>query len=134
MAVDDFRENVGHVGHRIDAIELACLDERSDRLLKSEGRQLHFVLAGVPDPGNPAAIAEETLLGWQCREVVTHGVNGLLVPVRDGKALAKAIAQLHDDAALARRLGEAAREKALAEFDDRVVIKQTLDVYYEIAS
>jgi len=40
------------------------------RLLKSEGRQLRFVLAGVPDPGNPAAIAEETLLGWQAEGLV----------------------------------------------------------------
>ena len=157
------------------------------RLLKSEGRQLRFVLAGMPDPGNPAAIAEETLLGWQaeglvewlghvadmptllggadivvlpsyreglpkslieaaacarplittdvpgCREVVTHGVDGLLVPVRDGEALARAIAKLQDAPALARRLGEAAREKALAEFDERVVIEQTIAVYYEIA-
>lgn len=157
------------------------------RLLKSEGRQLRFVLAGVPDPGNPAAIAEETLLGWQaegpvewlghvadmptllaeadvvvlpsyreglpkslieaaacarplvttdapgCREVVTHGVDGLLVPVREAEALARAIATLQDDPALARRLGEAARAKALAEFDERVVIEQTLAVYNEVA-
>ena len=61
-----------------------------------------------------------------CREVVTHGVDGLLVPVRDGEALARAIAHLQDDPELARRLGQAAREKALAEFDERVVIEQTL--------
>ncbi|WP_312029697.1 glycosyltransferase family 4 protein [Methylocystis sp. H62] len=157
------------------------------RLLKSESRRLRFVLAGDPDPGNPAAIAEETLLGWQaeglvewlghvsdmptlladagivvlpsyreglpkslieaaacarplittdapgCREVVTHGVNGLLVPVRNAEALARAIAMLQDDPELARRLGEAARVKALIEFDERVVIAQTLAVYHEIA-
>jgi glycosyltransferase involved in cell wall biosynthesis len=157
------------------------------RRLKLEGRQLRFLLAGVPDPGNPAAVAEETLLAWQaeglvewlghiadmptllaeadivvlpsyreglpkslieaaacarplittdapgCREVVTHGMDGLLVPVRDAKALASAIAKLQDDPALARRLGEAARAKALAEFDERVVIAQTLAVYCEIA-
>jgi glycosyltransferase involved in cell wall biosynthesis len=66
-----------------------------------------------------------------CREVVTHNVDGLLVPVRDAEALARAIAQLHDDPALAGRLGQAAREKALAEFDERVVIEQTLAAYYE---
>jgi glycosyltransferase involved in cell wall biosynthesis len=158
------------------------------RQLKSECRPLCFVLAGVPDPGNPAAIAEETLLAWQreglvewlghvadmpalladadivvlpsyreglpkslieaaacarplittdapgCREVVTHGVDGLLVPIRDAEALARAIAKLQDDPELARRLGEAARDKALAKFDERVVIAQTLAVYYEIAS
>jgi glycosyltransferase involved in cell wall biosynthesis len=57
-----------------------------------------------------------------------------LVPVRDGEALAKAIARLQDAPALARRLGEAARERALAEFDERVVIEQTLAAYYEIVN
>ena len=158
------------------------------RLLKSERRPLRFLLAGVPDPGNPAAIAEETLRAWQaegvvewlghvsdmptllaeadivvlpsyreglpkslieaaacarplittdapgCREVVTHGVDGLLVPVRDAGALARAIAEIHDNPVLARSLGEAAREKALREFDECVVIEQTLAVYYEIVS
>lgn len=67
-----------------------------------------------------------------CREVVTDGVDGLLVPVRDGKALARAIARLHDDPALCYRLGAAARAKALAEFDERIVIQKTLAVYDEL--
>jgi glycosyltransferase involved in cell wall biosynthesis len=69
-----------------------------------------------------------------CREVVTDGVDGLLVPVRDSGALAEAIARLCDDPALRERLGKAARQKALAEFDERIVIKQTLDVYRELVS
>ena len=40
-----------------------------------------------------------------CRDVVTDGVDGLLVPVRDVLALAQAIARLEDDRSLARRLG-----------------------------
>ena len=42
-------------------------------------------------------------------EVVEDGVNGLLVPPRDPAALAAKIRLLLDDAALRRRLGEAAR-------------------------
>ena len=67
-----------------------------------------------------------------CREVVTDGVDGLLVPVRNADALADAIARLQDDPALAARLGAAARAKALAEFDERIVIERTIDVYREL--
>lgn len=66
-----------------------------------------------------------------CRSVVTHEVDGLLVPARDPQALARAIARLQDDPKLARRLGLAARQRALAEFDEKVVIARTLEVYGE---
>lgn len=69
-----------------------------------------------------------------CREVVTHEKDGLLVPPRDAPALARAIARLQDDPALAHRLGAAARAKALAEFDERIVIARTLAVYQEVLS
>ncbi len=67
-----------------------------------------------------------------CREVVTDGVDGLLVPPRDAGALAAAIAHLVSDPTLRQRLGKAARAKALAEFDERIVIEQTLAVYREL--
>jgi len=67
-----------------------------------------------------------------CREVVTDGVNGLRVPVRDAKALAAAIRRLADDPSLRARLGVAARETALREFDEPIVIERTLAVYREL--
>ena len=67
-----------------------------------------------------------------CREVITDGEDGLLVPVRDAVALAAAIARLIDDRELAARLGAAARKKALSEFDERIVIDRTIDVYQEL--
>lgn len=156
------------------------------RKLRAEGRALRFLLAGDPDPGNPAAVPEATLRGWVdegvlewlghvddmpalfasvdivvlpsyreglpkglieaaacalplvttdvpgCREVVRDGVDGLLVPVRDAEALAVAIARLQDDPMLAARLGQAARERALSEFDEVIVIRRTRDVYREL--
>ena len=156
------------------------------RQLRAQGRAIEFLLAGDPDPGNPAAVPEATVRAWVdegvlqwlghvddmpallasvdtvvlpsyreglpkglieaaacalplvttdvpgCREVVTDGVNGLLVPVRDAGALAQAIARLQDDPALASRLGAAARERALGEFDERIVIQRTLQVYREL--
>jgi glycosyltransferase involved in cell wall biosynthesis len=158
------------------------------RQLRGEGRAIEFLLAGDPDPGNPAAVPEAIVRAWAdegvvewlghvddmpglfasvdvvvlpsyreglpkglieaaacglplvttdvpgCREVVTDGVDGLLVPPRNARALAQAIARLHDDPALAARLGMAARTKALAEFDERIVIERTLAVYRELLS
>lgn len=68
-----------------------------------------------------------------CREVVTNEVDGLLVPPRDAEALAAAIARLQENPELCRRLGVAAREKALSEFDERIVIGRTVGVYREVA-
>ncbi len=67
-----------------------------------------------------------------CREVVTDGVDGLLVPMGDAGALAAAIRRLHEDPDLARRLGREARVKAVAEFDEGIVIERTLAVYEEL--
>lgn len=67
-----------------------------------------------------------------CREVVTDGVEGLLVPARDPAALAEAIGRLAADPELRKRMGIAARAKALACFDERIVISQVLAVYCEL--
>jgi glycosyltransferase involved in cell wall biosynthesis len=65
-----------------------------------------------------------------CREVVTrHGVDGLHVAPRDARALADALIRLDDDRDLLRRLGENARRQALLHFDERLVIRRTLQVY-----
>lgn len=67
-----------------------------------------------------------------CREIVSDGVTGCLVPPRNPDALAGAIRRLLQDDALRRRLGDAARARAAAEFDERGVIARTLDVYAEL--
>jgi glycosyltransferase involved in cell wall biosynthesis len=67
-----------------------------------------------------------------CRAVVEDGVNGILVPVRDSAALAAAIRKLVLDRALAARMGVASRQKALAQFDERIVLANTLAVYQEL--
>lgn len=154
--------------------------------LRQRHSQVRFLLAGAPDPGNPAAVPEAILLGWVqqgvvewlghvedmavlfqsvdvvvlpsyreglpkslieaaacalpvvtcdvpgCREVVSDGVDGLLVPPRDASALADAIERLLVSPDLRKQLGKAAREKALVLFDENVVIGATLAVYREL--
>lgn len=67
-----------------------------------------------------------------CREIVRHGENGLLVPVRDSKALADALRILIENPALRAKMGARGREIAVAEFSQEQVIKETLSVYYEL--
>jgi len=68
-----------------------------------------------------------------CREVVScHGVDGLHATPRDAASLADLLIQLHEDRALLRRLGESARRKALSDFDEKLVISRTLEVYDEL--
>jgi phosphatidyl-myo-inositol alpha-mannosyltransferase len=61
-------------------------------------------------------------------EVVHDGVDGLLVPPRDPEALARAIGKVLDDPALARRLGDAGRERA-ATFDWSVIVERIEAIY-----
>lgn len=156
------------------------------RLLREWALPVDLLLAGDPDPGNPAAVPEATVRQWVdegvlnwlghvddmpallrsvdvvalpsyreglpkglieaaacgcaliatdvpgCREVVEHAVDGLQVPVKDGVALAEAMARLVRDAGLRERLGVAARAKAMAQFDERIVVRETLAVYAEL--
>ncbi|NJN46987.1 MAG: glycosyltransferase family 4 protein [Candidatus Competibacteraceae bacterium] len=67
-----------------------------------------------------------------CREVVTNGIDGLIVPARDARALANAICQLHEHPEWARQLGREARKRAVTEFDERIVIEKTVAVYKEL--
>lgn len=69
-----------------------------------------------------------------CREIVQHGENGLLVPVRDVAALTEALRRLLEDAELRRRMGAKGREIAVAEFSVERVVSETLDVYRELLS
>lgn len=69
-----------------------------------------------------------------CRQVVDHGRTGFIVPVGDACALAQAISTLADDPGLRRRMGAAARERAVVEFDERRVVARVLDTYREVAA
>jgi phosphatidylinositol alpha-mannosyltransferase len=62
------------------------------------------------------------------REVVSDGVEGLLVPPRDPEALAAALVRVLRDPALAARLGEAGRERART-FDWPVVVDRLEELY-----
>lgn len=67
-----------------------------------------------------------------CREIVRHGENGFLVPVRDSKALAGALQKLIEAPELRARMGARGREIAVAEFSDKKVVAETLSIYRQL--
>jgi glycosyltransferase involved in cell wall biosynthesis/ribosomal protein S18 acetylase RimI-like enzyme len=68
-----------------------------------------------------------------CRQVVEDGTNGILVPVRDGEALAEAIRRLGDDPEMMHRMGEASRSRAVEHFDEQRVVEKVMGAYRQVA-
>ena len=68
-----------------------------------------------------------------CREIGTHEREALLVPAHDPAALAAAIERLLLDATLRAQLARAARERAVSQFDQRVVTRASLQTYAAVA-
>ena len=62
------------------------------------------------------------------RDVVSDGVDGLLVPPRDPEALATGLVRVLKEPDLARRLGEAGRERA-GTFDWPIVVDRLEELY-----
>ncbi|MGB4116658.1 MAG: glycosyltransferase family 4 protein [Polaromonas sp.] len=67
-----------------------------------------------------------------CREIVRHGENGLLVPLRDVPGLAQAMARLLGNFELRHTMGQKGRAMVESEFSEMKVAKQTLAVYHEL--
>jgi glycosyltransferase involved in cell wall biosynthesis len=90
---------------------------------------------GVPKTLIEAAACGRAMVATDvpgCREIVLHGENGLLVPVRDHAALARALATLINNPRLRARMAARGREIAAREFSKELVLRQTLDVYREL--
>ena len=90
---------------------------------------------GLPKTLLEASAAQRAMIATDiagCREVITQGVNGLLVPPRTVEPLAQAMLQLGSDADLRQRLARAAREKAEAVFAVEDVVDHTFRVYDEL--
>jgi glycosyltransferase involved in cell wall biosynthesis len=66
-----------------------------------------------------------------CREIVHHGDNGYLVPVRNAAALAEALSHLIENPSLRQQMGRRGRIRAEQEFGLEIVIQQTLALYQE---
>lgn len=106
----------------LEQVHIACLPSYREGLPKS---LIEAAAAGLP-------IVTTDTPG--CREVVQEGFNGFLVPVRDSRALAEALAKLIENSKLRTWMGKNSRERAIKEFSSSVINRQVLDVYRGVMS
>ncbi|WP_027582463.1 glycosyltransferase family 4 protein [Bradyrhizobium sp. Ai1a-2] len=157
-------------------------------LLRNQGREFNLIIAGNPDPANPASVSREEVEAWTrrpgitwlghidnivslwrschiavlpshreglpgalleaaacgrpliatdapgCREIVRNNQTGLLVPIEDAAALARAIALLAESPHLRARYGEAARQVVVEQFSARIIGSAIAELYNDLAS
>ena len=127
IAASPVRERIHAPGHRDDAPALVAACDL-------------FVLPSVKREGLARSLIEAMAYGvapvvTDCGgspEIVVDGECGLVVPVRDAGALARAIARLYEDDTLRDRFGAAARARIAGEFKIERTIEQTLALYREL--
>jgi glycosyltransferase involved in cell wall biosynthesis len=66
------------------------------------------------------------------RELVLHQQTGILVPIGERTELARQSHQLLDDAALCKRLGQAAQERIRLDFHPDKMISKHIEMYRQI--
>jgi glycosyltransferase involved in cell wall biosynthesis len=153
------------------------------RLLRKQGLDIQLLIAGEPDPANPASVSQAEIEAWGrepgitwlghvgdivslwrrshiaalpshreglpkslleaaacgravvatdapgCREICIDGQTGLLVPIEDPSALAKAIATLATSPQLRAHYGTAARQLVVDKMSDKAVGDATVALY-----
>ncbi len=101
-------------------------------------RQAHFAVQpsrggeGLPKSLLEAAACGRAMVATDvpgCREIVIPGSTGVLVPVDDAEALAKAMSRLADDADLRVRFGETARTLTETRFSAAEIGREIVAVY-----
>ena len=114
---------------------VSCLGEVTDVrpvLAKSDVVVLPSYREGIPRALLEAAAMAKPIITTDavgCREVVDDEINGLLVPVKDAPALARAMERMINDPEMRKRMGKVGRKKVELEFDEKIVIQKILEVY-----
>jgi glycosyltransferase involved in cell wall biosynthesis len=116
------------LGHRADVADLLGAFDIFALASHREGQPraaMEAAASGLP-------IVATNIRG--CRQVVEHGVTGLLVPPYQAVSLAEALGQLIRSPTQRESMGVAARVKARREFDERDVVARVLDGYRTAAA
>jgi glycosyltransferase involved in cell wall biosynthesis len=117
------RGDVSFLGHRSDirdliqAADLAVLPSYREGMPRSllEAAACGLPLVATDVPG--------------CREIVSNGINGLLVPPLDSNLLAYAVIRLLGNRERREAMGKRSRAMACDLFSQDRVVRETMDVY-----
>lgn len=115
-------------GHLDEPTYRSALAAADVLVLPSEWEAFGIVLAEAAACGTPAVA---TRVGG-APDVVQDGVTGRLVEYGDVTGLARALSDLLADPALRRRMGEAAKARAFAEYSWDAVVERTEALYREL--
>jgi len=113
------------------------VDDVKPFIVKSDAVVLPSYREGLPKVLLEAASCERAIVATDvpgCREIVEHGINGLLVPPKDVNTLAKAMLKLAKNPGLRLQMGQNGRKKVLREFDEKIVIQKTMEIYKKLGS
>ncbi len=112
------RSDVPRIVEHLDCLWLASEYEgQSNAIMEAMSAGVPVVATDIP--GN--------------RDLVVPGETGFLVPIRDRAAFTRQTHALLDDRELAKRLGDAARQRMLAEFTVERMIERHVALYRELA-
>ncbi len=117
------RDGVIFTGDRADVVDLYAAMDLFVHASYREG----FPRSAMEAAAMGLPIVATNIRG--CRQVVVDEVTGVLVPVRDDVALARALLRLVNEPGTRARMSRAARANARVEFDDQRVIARTLESY-----
>jgi glycosyltransferase involved in cell wall biosynthesis len=155
-------------------------------LLRAQGHSFNLIIAGNPDPANPASVSRDEVEGWTkrpgitwlghidditalwraahiatlpshreglpgalmeaaacgrplvatdapgCREICIANQTGLLVPIEDPPALAKAILTLAQSQELRARFGAAARKLVEDKLSAHIIGRSIVELYNKL--
>jgi rhamnosyl/mannosyltransferase len=100
----------------------------------SNARSEAFGIVQIEAMASGCPVINTALPGSGVSWVSRHEESGLTVPVDDHAALARAANRLLDEPGLRERLGAAGRERAVREFDHRLMARRSLELYDQVLS
>ncbi|MBU5449247.1 glycosyltransferase [Acetivibrio sp. MSJd-27] len=113
-----FVSNVSEIMSMIDLQINASYGTEATSLSLLEGMSLHKPAVVTDFGGNPGVIYPEK--------------NGLLVPIKDGDALAKAVIRIYENEALRNQLIRGAQEVFEKEFRAEIMTRNIEQVYFDV--